>query len=355
MAVLAATSRHLYDVVIPILYETIIVSDYCQSKLPFGMSRFEAVALGSCKQKVGFDGMQVSHLQETVLIYKSSPTTRKDFAIGHCRRMVLDSAIDLAGAFLDCIGKFHSISLPPIAFDHIVEWVFTTRCLGESSENQKLKLCRIAASIRYQDGTAFNATRVVLHLPDGEGTYAEFGQSRQLVGESPVIRRREVQFEYHNLPIKLGAHLQWRLDTVVPGYDSFCSRVHFDPKQCAGRIEALARWIFRASARDLRMYLNHPLLAPRFRTIQLYDVPSLFIQSSKTLADPIEAEKVVRSRLLKLIPSHIKLHVGSGDVKTVAQKMLDAVEFHTTKNPDSAKRYPWWRPVPVSPITHAMS
>lgn len=355
MAVLAATSRHLYDLVIPILYETIIVSDYCQAKLPFGMSPIEEVDLGTCGQIFGFDGIRDAHRREARLFYASCPMTRKDFAVGYCRRMILDSAIDLAGAFLDRIGKFESNWLPPIDFDHIVEWIFTTKCLGESSECQKWQLRRIAASIRYQAGSALNATRIVLHLPDGDGTYAKFGRSSLLYDNPRGRRRREVQFEYHNVPIERGARPQSNDDTVVPGYDSLCSRVYFDPKQCAGRIDDLARWISRAFARDLTSYLLDPLLFSRFLTIQLYDVPSLFIQSSKTLADPVEAEEVIRSRLLKLIPSHIKLDVESGKVKTVARMMLDAVEFHTTKNPGAAMQYPWWRPVPVSPFIHAMS
>jgi hypothetical protein len=317
------------------------------------MSPIEEVDLGTCGQIFGFDGIRDSYMRDDRLFYASCPMTRKDFAVGHCRRMVLDSAIDLAGAFLHRLGKSQSISLPLIAFDHIVEWIFTTECLGESSQPQKALVCRIAASIRYQ-GSAVDATRVVIHLSDRNRARIDTTWGFHDGTKPHVTHRREVQYEFYNVSIGTRAPYDV-LEKLLIGYGPLCARIHFSPKQCAGGIIALAYWIFRVFDRDLNTYLKHPRSAPRYETIKLYDVPTLLVQSSKTLADVIEAGESIRDCLLRHITSYIRLRLDpeKGDNKSVVKNLLDAIEFPTTKNPDAAIQYPWWRPVPVSPFTHS--
>jgi hypothetical protein len=84
--------------------------------------------------------------------------------------------------------------------------------------------------------------------------------------------------------------------------------------------------------------------------IKLYDIPSLFIQSRETLSDPVEAEKQIRSRLLKMMAPLLKLGSEVDEAGESAKSYLNATEFLSTDGPGEEEEYPWWKPVPVSPF-----
>jgi hypothetical protein len=58
LATMALTSRQLYDIAVPILYETIIVNRHCQKRLSFGMSQILEVASDMRDGGDGVDGIE---------------------------------------------------------------------------------------------------------------------------------------------------------------------------------------------------------------------------------------------------------------------------------------------------------
>jgi hypothetical protein len=403
LAELARANMACYDLAIPKLYETIILTDYSQSKLRYGHGEYaeefdtelrvstNGVSGTSeepdetdrecdgrrCKCKgwardnrVDLENEKyhgaLGHSQSDGTVVKE---TRKDVAVKHCRRLIVDAAL-CGGCFFDSPYTVAGNYLE--RYTNVQEIVITSNTISRTRiPLRKLngdRWDRLLDTIFLFDFQArgdqcTNQRRVVLHLAN-DGSNGD-ALSKTMAGSfaRAITAPTDTPYYCDFLSVDLdGCDMFDQLDELPPK-DSWKGRraglLLKAPPAWSRKLVArcMASWLVTVYCQTLgdedyhHEHSDSPnTMVPR---LALYDLPRLLLRPEDIPVDAMEAERMC----LDLLRTNLHAYLGTfvGGLDAVSRPLsVDAVIAHIklVDLGDRCEQYPWWTPDPVSQQPH---
>ena len=116
-----------YNLVIPKLYETITITETNMFKLKYGCGGTDVSCPSPGSETTAYLPTGPSSIVDGEFITTEDPWTRKDRAVGHCLRLIIDVPLYSATHSLQCLVD----RLPHHRFGNVEEMVFTQRGLSD--------------------------------------------------------------------------------------------------------------------------------------------------------------------------------------------------------------------------------
>jgi hypothetical protein len=247
LANMAQTNSTFYNLVIPKLYETITITETNWSKLKYGCGDIDASRPSlSSQYNVSF-ARELPGNPNKEGNSTEDPWTRKDRAIEHCLRLIVDVPICDIVYSIQCLAD----RLPHHRFGKVEEMVITRHGLTNkriSEENRILSSILAPAGRKKTDNDALttipNTKRVVLHWPSLNVTYSSVIVMPQI---NEWCRHRNEQGRTPTRFVVYGINLDGRCESM----DAECHFFEFRrsseyraPRSRASIAVDFSRWLF---------------------------------------------------------------------------------------------------------------
>jgi hypothetical protein len=251
---MALANSTLYDLVIPKLYETITITKTNRLKLKYGHETRIMKHLPRLTQPEGVchDDADCPSSAETYRSRYGTNQPRKDKAVSHCLRLIIDAEMFLAGTIDNLAGR-----LPCQPYGRVEEIVFTLESIAYghaySLETVLPPSDLPLGHVCPMDQQLFRSRRVVIHTPTDQRLCY---QIREFHG---VRQFRQLSLHGEHLGASVNPNISFAYATV---------KIRFapDPTTPDQKFRAqLAAWLVH----------DYEEVAPKDSRIQLLDIPSL--------------------------------------------------------------------------------
>jgi hypothetical protein len=322
LATMALANSTFYDLVIPKLYETIIITETNWKRLRIGhgdrnLEYVELKALNMFLSTARAGDGTCPHRQ----LGEGGPPTRKDKAVRHCRRLIIDIGTSLFSTMFALNQRWVCQ-----AYGAVEEVIITRHNLESDRSGASLGLppddspCIVWPGM---DVKTITPRRFVMYAP-----IRPRGAVSQQINVFHRSRQEDRYFLSCHGPTPDASLAYATLD------------IHFVPDYAMSRRDiaiVLTRWIVW----DHRTSTNRK----EFR-IRLFDIPSLIIDEADRPKNNAEATELARRTLERMVNKH---HTVAGRQKLV-RGIMDRIDFMDSEDGD--EEYPVLRPRAVSPIPH---
>ena len=328
---MAQANSTFYDLVIPKLYETVILTKENLSLLDYGHG--PTAPTTHVGDAAGDDGGGSDNLKSTKPDGMStiSIPTRKDLAVAYCRRLIIDVTSDAVKDFASYISD-RAVHQP---YGNIDEIVITMQALKEprSESNSLPTLVDIpfmtSDTMADETGdTAVKSKRLIAHQTS--------------ISLFDIIRpwwKRQTNQTPHQI-ILHGIMLPY------PGVYTFLSEIRVE---CSFDLDSmyyqddtleggLAHWLI--SVFSLPDIFNLGLPRSKHGLLKLHNIPALIFREEDRPEDKCEANRLARTRIEELLSEH---ESGKDDPELV-KSVMKRIELVDREEP---VEYPVSRPRPV--------
>ena len=318
---MALANSTFYDLVIPKLYETITITKSNMLKLKYGHEtrNMKHLPRNSQPEAVCHDDVNCPSSAETYRSRYDTNQPRKDKAVSHCRRLIIDREMYLAETIENLACR-----LPWQPYGRVEEIVFTLEgisygyaySLEDVLPPSDLPLGRVCT----MDQQLFRSRRVVIHTPiDQRLCYhiREFHGLRQ-------FRQQSLHGEH------LGASVN---PNISFAYATVKIRFAPDPTTPDQKFRAqLAAWLVH----------DYKEVAPKDSRIQLLDIPSLIIPERHRQGHKEDVTRASR----EMLSAHVSLSPRVWGSPELTAAIMYRIDFEDSE--DGGEEYPILKPRPVS-------